>query len=155
MAGSAKVAAAPKQTAETEQHQRPGARRHKKADIFCKGHQALFDAFHEEHQAKHYGTDAEGDGSCLVGRGAQGQCLETDQHKCQGNDGTDLFKKANRNVGCQQAMNIECTETTLASRHGALHGDHLVVADLSMMAADGAEILAVAYAFLCHFLSGP
>jgi hypothetical protein len=67
----------------------------------------------------------------------------------RGNDGTDLFKKANRNVGCQQAMNIECTETTLASRHGALHGDHLVVADLSMMAADGAEILAVAYAFFC------
>jgi hypothetical protein len=48
-------------------------------------------------------------------------------------------------------MDIEHAQIAGAGRHGALHGNDLVVADLPVMAPDSAKILAVANTFLSHF----
>ena len=138
------------QGAEGEDEERAGASGHREADVFGERHQAALDAFHETHQPEHHGDDAEGDQFGLVERRAQRKCLEADQHQCQRDNRAQLLGETHRDVGRHQTVEVNGAQPRTLLGQRPLGRDHLGIGDLSMAAADGAEVLAVAKLSIGH-----
>ena len=134
------------QEGKSEYHGRRRAIRQVEADVLRERHQAVLDAIHEQHQTHHHGQHAEGDQFALLHVGAQRGDLEQREEQGQRHHGAQLFEEAHADIGRQQPMYVEQTQTWHMPLAVSGVGMHVPVAHAALLDPHGAKKLAIAQA---------